>query len=802
MNKHILNYLLAALISLICVFFPLHGLRAESASNLIEQGQKSYDLGQYISAYDLWHKAENIYAKASDQQGVFGSRVNQSQALLNMGQYRNACKIMSKSFGNTDDICDNDGFGKFKYKPLPLPQSLEANGLLVLGESLRLIGNFDVSIDVINSIANSTLPPSCKSTMLASLGNVSRDQGKRERDLQGAINKDAGEKYFEAIEYYQQSIQSAPNNPLTVKSRLNLLSLRLEFIKNLAEDDQDLIDDEEKVKTNILKASFNSQELIERIQDDLRQLPVNSDKILMQIHLAKALINDKKEQWGTIENLLSNSLRESQIINDRRLQSYSLGIMGLVNEKRKKYIEAINYSEQAISVASSIQAEDLVYQWEWQNARNLQEINKSDSDYAIAAYKRAITSLDKIRKETLSINAEAQFSLRDNVEPLYRQFVDLTLKSTNLQKNNLRKVIINIESLQRAEIENFLQCQLLNSEPKEIIDAVNDPNAAVFYPIILDDRLEVILSLPNGETKRFTSSVSKKELELTIKNFVEKIQQTHADTKQYQEEVKLYDWLIRPAKSEITSNIKTLVFVMDGSLRNIPVAALYDSKAQAFLMDQYFLAYTPGTKILGARSKSNRFSSALIAGLKNIKLKYIQKEVNAVKAYLPKSTELTGADFTVENLSRLISSNYYSVIHLATHGSFSSNPKKTYIEATDRNINIDEIQQLLSKQRKIRLNSIELLVLSACETAIGDRRAALGLAGVALRSGSNSTLASLWAVDDESTSQLMDKFYSVLTKNPNMTKAEALVIAQKDIRNKYDQYGYYWAPFVLVGDWL
>lgn len=800
MDKHIWNYLLAASISLICIFFPLHGLRAESASSLIEQGQKSYDLGEYIFAYDTWHKAENIYSKTNDQQGIFGSRINQSQALLNMGQFRNACKIMSKSFGSTDDICDTDGSGKFNYKPLQLLQSLEVNGLLVLGESLRLIGNFETSINVLNITNNSTSSSVSKSAVFASLGNISRDQGKRERDLQGAINKDAGKKYYEAIEFYQKSIQLAPNYPLTVKSRLNLLSLRLEAIKNLAEDDQDLVDEEERETTNRLKTGFNSQESLEHIQSDLKQLPVNSDKILMQINLAKALLNDKKQQWGIIETLLDSSLRDSKSINDTRLQSYTLGIIGLVNETRKNYKEANNYSERAIAVARSIRSEDLVYQWEWQNARSLKELNKSNTSYALAAYKRAVASLDKIRKETLSISADAQFSLRDNVEPLYRQFVDLTLKSTNLQKDSLEEVIINIESLQKAEIENFLQCQLLNSESKEII--INDPNAAVFYPIILDDRLEVILSLPNGETKRFTAPVSKKKLELTVKKLVNKIQQTSVDTKKYEEETELYDWLIRPARNEITSNIKTLVFVMDGSLRNIPVAALYDVKEQVFLMDQYFLAYTPGTRVLGAKGKSNKFSSTLIAGLTNKDLKHVQKEVSNIKAYLPKSNELTGSDFTVENLRRLIGLNYYSTMHFATHGNFSSNPKKTYIEATDRRINIDEIQQLLSKQRKISLNSIELLVLSACETAVGDRRAALGLAGVALRSGSNSTLASLWAVYDESTSRLMDKFYSVLTKNPKMTKAEALVIAQKDIRNNYNQYGYYWAPFVLVGDWL
>lgn len=98
-------------------------------------------------------------------------------------------------------------------------------------------------------------------------------------------------------------------------------------------------------------------------------------------------------------------------------------------------------------------------------------------------------------------------------------------------------------------------------------------------------------------------------------------------------------------------------------------------------------------------------------------------------------------------------------------------------------------------------NPIELLVLSACQTAEGDRRATLGLAGVAVRSGARSTLASLWAVGDESTAKLMGKFYEELANNPNITKSQALQLAQQHIlQNK--PHPRYWAPYVLIGNWL
>ncbi|MGK7943077.1 MAG: CHAT domain-containing protein, partial [Microcystaceae cyanobacterium] len=96
---------------------------------------------------------------------------------------------------------------------------------------------------------------------------------------------------------------------------------------------------------------------------------------------------------------------------------------------------------------------------------------------------------------------------------------------------------------------------------------------------------------------------------------------------------------------------------------------------------------------------------------------------------------------------------------------------------------------------------IELLILSACQTAQGDSRASLGLAGMAVRSGSRSTIATLWSINDQSTSELMVKFYEILG-NESMSKAEALRQAQLSLINS-DKYHhpYYWGAFILVGHW-
>jgi CHAT domain-containing protein len=187
-------------------------------------------------------------------------------------------------------------------------------------------------------------------------------------------------------------------------------------------------------------------------------------------------------------------------------------------------------------------------------------------------------------------------------------------------------------------------------------------------------------------------------------------------------------------------------------------------------------------------------------------LAYAADEVRAIKSRFATATELIGRDFTSANLRRALAGGSYSMIHLATHGRFSSDPRQTFIvtdgghssaEPLGTRIDLNGLQSILKQGR----SSADLMVLSACETATGDRRAALGLAGTAIRSGASSTLASLWAVDDRATAKLMQNFYGSLTQPDGVSKAEALRVAQRATRQQYP-HPYYWAPFVLVGNWL
>jgi CHAT domain-containing protein len=158
-------------------------------------------------------------------------------------------------------------------------------------------------------------------------------------------------------------------------------------------------------------------------------------------------------------------------------------------------------------------------------------------------------------------------------------------------------------------------------------------------------------------------------------------------------------------------------------------------------------------------------------------------------------------EFTRDRLQAAIAANQFSGIHLATHAQFSSKAENTFLLTYNERVNVKNLDQLLRESDRPRSNPIELLILSACQTAAGDKRATLGLAGLAVRSGARSTLATLWSVQDQSTAELMTYFYKAL--QPGVSKAQALRQAQLKLLNSPQyQNPYFWAPFVLVGNWL
>jgi CHAT domain-containing protein len=183
------------------------------------------------------------------------------------------------------------------------------------------------------------------------------------------------------------------------------------------------------------------------------------------------------------------------------------------------------------------------------------------------------------------------------------------------------------------------------------------------------------------------------------------------------------------------------------------------------------------------------------------RLPYVGNELEQIQSKV-QGRVLLNQQFTTQAFQTTMDSQPFSVVHLATHGQFSSTAEETFILAWDKPINVTELDTLLRSRDQERSQPLELLVLSACETAAGDQRATLGLAGVAIRAGARSTLASLWSVNDRSTAVLMNQFYQNLI-NQAQPRAEALRRAQLALLKTPEyQLPLFWAPYVLIGNWL
>jgi CHAT domain-containing protein len=443
---------------------------------------------------------------------------------------------------------------------------------------------------------------------------------------------------------------------------------------------------------------------------------------------------------------------------------------------------------------------------------------QGDVSGAISAYNAAVDQLQRIRYDLASVNPDVQFSFRDKVEPVYRQLVALLLQSApgaEPSQTHLRLARNTIEALQLAELDNFFRAACLT--PKQQLDTVvdqDDPTAAVIYATLLSDatagasrteRVDVILKLPQQPLRHYATRLPSQQIEQTLAQLRRNIAEPDALKPTQAQAQQVYNWLIRPAAEAIAqSQIKTLVFVLDGPFRNIPMAALYDG--QHYLIEQYGVALSPSISLLEPKALQSKRLTALAVGLGQARhgfprLPYVDQELKQIQSNV-KSELLLNQQFTTQALQTEITGQSFAIAHLATHGQFSSNAEQTFILAWDKPMNVNELNTLLRSRDQQRSQPLELLVLSACETAAGDQRAALGLAGVALRAGARSTIASLWSVNDQSTSLLMTQFYQALITQ-GQPRAEALRQAQLALLKTPDyQLPLFWSPYVLIGNWL
>jgi CHAT domain-containing protein len=320
---------------------------------------------------------------------------------------------------------------------------------------------------------------------------------------------------------------------------------------------------------------------------------------------------------------------------------------------------------------------------------------------------------------------------------------------------------------------------------------------------MLPDRLEILVSLPSGMVRK-TVPVGAEALTEEIRAFRTFLEKR--STRQYLAHAKtLYGWLIQPIEPLWAGvGIDTLVIVPDGALRTIPLAALHDGKE--FLIKKYAVATTPGVTLTDPRPLDRKSIKLLSVGITEAvqdfpALPHVSRELETIHQ-LYGGTSLLNKQFIMSRVQEELKAHPYSVMHIASHGQFQSDSNETFLLAYDGKMTMDRLEEYVGMLR-FREEPLALITLSACETAAGDDRAALGLAGVAIKAGARSALASLWFLDDQASSQLVTEFYRQLHDDSVASTAMALQRAQiKFLDNPEYSHPAYWAAFLLLNNWL
>lgn len=717
-------------------------------------------LGQVEQAMETWEQAQSLYESVGDQPGSWGTQVNQAQALQIMGFYRRSYQKLENLNQQLAAIPDSE---------------IKLIGLRSLGLAYQVAGSLQASQQVLLQ----SLGIAQRLGIAKELGSTLIVLGRTSRDIGDAAT---------ALQYFQQAEQVSENLAEQLQAQLNQLDIYVTYGQT---------------------AAVNT--LSREIYEQLSQLSPSRNSIYATVNFAASLgqIQSKSPLAKTeLVNLLASAMQGARQIQDPQAEAHTLQQLGQVYAQNEQHQDAIDFTRQALGIAREIQANDIAAQSAWQLGRLFKQEWEADRRQspqlyaqAIAAYDEAVTALQALRGDLVAIDSDVQFSFRSSVEPVYRELVSLLLIDQP-EQDHLARARELIEALQLAELDNFFREACLDAEPRQIDEI--DPAATVIYPILLPDRLAVILSSSGQPLRHYTFDIPRPAVEKTLREFLAALHPISDKQHRLRLAEQIYDWLIRPAEEQqLLQNSETLVFVLDGLLRNIPIAALYDG--QNYLIERYAVSLSPGLQLIAGEGLEQRESQILVGGISAAQenfsaLPQVEAEIQEIAQLVTKSETLLNESFTKEALANHLANSSANVIHLATHGQFSSRQEDTFLLTWQGRLNIQELAELL--QNRESRSAIELLVLSACDTAAGDDRAVLGLAGLAIRSGARSTVATLWPVKDKAAALLMTRFYQKL-QQPQITKAEALRQAQIEILRETDfNNPFFWSGFVLVGSWL
>ncbi|NER21448.1 MAG: CHAT domain-containing protein [Symploca sp. SIO1C2] len=440
----------------------------------------------------------------------------------------------------------------------------------------------------------------------------------------------------------------------------------------------------------------------------------------------------------------------------------------------------------------------------------------------------------------LSVNQDFEQNYNVLLSLLDEQVLQIDLEHPDVNFDSLRinEAIPEIEDSLTAEYEEYLGEDILKQEVsvetiRQILTTVKEQtatNPVIVYALTHPEQLELVMVLPEGPpVRKIIPEANATARQQTLEEFREAVTDLARPRRYRKPAQQLYQWLVKPIESQLEAlGIDTLIYSMDAGLRLVPMAALHDG--EQFLVEKYSLGTIPSVSLTNSTYTKLQNSQVLGMGASEFQslrpLPAVPVELEVITQQLWSGTPFLNEEFTLNNLKTHSRRQPFEIIHLATHADFQSgDSSNSYIQLWDTQLRFDQIRQM----GWYNPPQVELLVLSACNTAVGDVEVELGFAGLAVQAGVKSALASLWLVNDEGTLALMSGFYEQLRKPEVTIKAEALrqaqiAMLQGKIRlengklqgleqleeiplppdmaaqgNQKLSHPYYWAAFTMIG---
>jgi CHAT domain-containing protein/Tfp pilus assembly protein PilF len=745
--------------------FPALG----DTSDVTGQAQSAFERGAFNQAAAEWEKDVAMFRSRGDQRSVVTTSISLADAYQAIGQHRRAVQLLQEA------LATSEALGKSGLTTLVRSR---------LGAALATTTQYEEA-DTFLTQALEAARAEGNSTLISSILN----------DLGNSLA--AQQKYSEALALFAEAAtigRGTTNAWLTARALCNAGSTAAQAGAYRQADDLtgQALSEIERLEPVHGKAFL----LLSAALTDLKigtSTPDAKDRLLLRAHTS-----------------LTQALGLAETLKDLQIKTYALGYLAQLYERDGQVEPALDLAARAIFAAQQAQMPEALYRWEWQSGRLLNSRNEVEP--AIAAYRRAVQTLKTIRND-VSLgpgNLIGRPSFRDSDGPLFFELADLLLQQAKATTDPKREQAFlteardTVEQLKAVELEDYFcdDCVDVARAKSRSVEAV-DEHTAVVYLIPLPTRTEILVGLTSG-LKRFTSDVNAERLAEEVRRFRRNLE-TRTTYGYLEQATGLYDLLIGPIHALLQEKaINTLVFIPDGALRTIPFASLHSG--ERFLIEDFAIAVAPGLTLVEPRPIKREHVRLLLNGLSESvqgypSLDFVPKELQTLKPMYASQT-LMNNRFTTEALKRQLDEEQYSMVHIASHGQFDRDVRKTFILTYDGKLTLNDLEALI-RPSKYRGKPVELLALSACQTAAGDDRAALGLAGVAVKAGVRSALATLWFVNDQSTSTLVSELYEQLRSSPDISKARALQAAQiKLLNDRRYSHPCYWSPYLIIGNWL